>query len=288
MSGFKSLKILFSIFLLAFAMALTSSQSVLAVQVVISDVPVYGYNTVPVPDGDPEIMGCGPTSGVMILDTYDNRGATGLILDPLSDARLMHNSYMNTNAAGFGPASDFQFGVEDFAYDRGYLVDALLHVEPTGFNPVDWPAYTVGNDIVADANFWNTTTWDILDSDFLDFIDDEINVNRPVVLTVDSDGIGTVDGGFYNGTDHWMVCVGYDTEANQWAGYNTWDVGLHWYDVTSAFADGVAPDYTGNVMGIGFVRTVEFQGAIPEPATMLLLGTGLLGLAGFYRKRIRV
>lgn len=241
--------------------------------VVIGDVPAYGYNVSPAPDGQPRIIGCGPTTGVMILDTYDNRGATGLIVDPLSDARLLHNSYMNTNAAGFGSPSDFHFGLEDFARDRGYIVDAVIHVEPTTYNPSNWSAYTLGTDLLLDATFWNTSTWDILVDPFLDFLAAEIDQGRPVSITVDSNSDGR--------DDHWMVGLGYDRTTKQWAGYNTWDTSLHWYNVTSAFIP-------GNEMGIGYVRTFTFNGPIPEPTTFAIcLLLGVTFICAWSRRRNR-
>lgn len=40
-------------------------------------------------------------------------------------------TYMDTDAFGFGAPADFQIGFEQFALDRGYIVDAVFHVEPT-------------------------------------------------------------------------------------------------------------------------------------------------------------
>jgi hypothetical protein len=93
---------------------------------------------------------------------------------------------------------------------------------------------------------------------------------------VDSDGDGF--------TDHWLAGVGYDRATLQWAGYNTWDAALHWYNVQSAFI-------AGNTMGVGYVRTFEFEGsidnnrAIPEPITMVGLLVALTGVGTYLRKR---
>lgn len=260
----------------------TSLPVALAVPVYLADVPGYGFNSAAYHDATLGFVGCGPTTGVMILDTYDNRGATGLIGDPLTAAWDMHENYMSTDNAGFGSPIDFHFGIEQFAYDQGYLVDSVVHVESTTYNPASWSGYTVGPDLALDADFWNTSTWEIQVADFLSFLAVEIDNDRPVSLTVDSDGNG--------GTDHWMVGVGYDLDAEQWAGYDTWDDSLHWYDVESGFI-------AGNEMGIGTVRTFEFLGPIdnggpdngppvPEPGTMLLFATGLAGFAGYGRKKL--
>jgi T5SS/PEP-CTERM-associated repeat protein len=220
-----------------------------AQQVVVSDAPNYPYNTYISAKG--YYTGCGPTSAVDLLGTYDLRGATDLIASPLDDICLLHESYMNTGVDGFGAPSDFHYGMEDFAQDRGYSVDAVLHVEPTIYDPSDWSVYPYGADHRADANFWNTSgsddpaNWTIDEAKFLDFLAAEIDAGRPVGITVDSGGA--------TGPEHWMVAVGYDRTAEQWAGYNTYDSQLHWYNVDSAWRD-------GNNFGVAYIRSVEFNG----------------------------
>ena len=215
-----------------------------AQQVWIPDVPAYDYNRVIPPTT--YVIGCGPTTGAMIMQTYYGRGATNLIpVDALDTARLLHELYMNTDDQGYGAASDFHYGLEEYAYDAGYILDCVLHVEPTTYVPADWSDYRYGLDLMDDATFWDTDTWEILPDDFVDFLAAEVNANRPVSVTVDSNGDG--------GGDHWMVALGYDQSTNHWCGHNTWQNFKIWYDVESGF--------TGNVMGLCFVRTIEFKGS---------------------------
>lgn len=259
----------------------------------ILDVTGFGYNVdnqpgpgYLAPDGGASLIGCGPTTGAMILEYYSRHGAPGLIVDPLADARAL-TGYMNTGADGFGPSQDFHFGLEQFAHDRGYYFNATIHKEPTTHVPgPGWEgiygaagAPGSGADLVLDATFWNTTTWDINDADFLNFIKAEIDAGRPLSISVASQGIG-------GGADHWMVCAGYDLGTGMWYGYNTWDNAGHWYSPTSAFMD-TDPGTAGvqvPAMSIAYVRTFQLVGpvnggptAAAEPSTLLLLGAGLVG-----------
>jgi len=45
-----------------------------------------------------------------------------------------------------------------------------------------------------------------------------------------------------------------------------------------------APDMIGNAIGPDFAKLTITTTSVPEPATMLLLGLGLIGLAGIRRK----
>jgi len=227
----------------------------------------YGYNTYNTSthqgyDGQLHAIGCGPTSGAMILDWWNDHGAPGLIGDPLVDARTMYTTtYMKIgpvagNNEGFGKSSDFQIGLEQFGLDRGYKVDAVIHVEPTYYNPSGWSDYNaapVGIAVDPDATFWDThgtsdaSQWTIKEPDFLDFIAAEIDAGKPFGATVASQGLG--------GGDHWMVGVGYDRENGTWWGADTWDFSLHEYPIESGFVQ-------GNDMGVCFIRTFDFLGPV--------------------------
>jgi len=125
--------------LLTMFLSLGAVQTSDAEQVYIGDVIGYGYNSAAYMSGG-RYVGCGPTSGVMILDAYDNRlpKPGDLVGGPLSTAWDLHYNYMDTSASGFGTPSKFHYGIEQYAYDNGYLLDAVIHVEPTTYNPANW------------------------------------------------------------------------------------------------------------------------------------------------------
>ena len=145
--------------------------------------------------------------------------------------------------------------------------------------------------IFFDVNFWDTPSFEIIPDDFITFIKAEIDAGRPLSASVagDPNDPALVPGG---GANHWMPIVGYNDVTNQWAGYNTWDNGLHWYTPTSAWLDvGAAAGTQVPNMSIAFVRTFDFvgpidgNGTIPEPSTLVFLGSGLVGLLISVRRR---
>ena len=54
------------------------------------------------------------------------------------------------------------------------------------------------------------------------------NAREPSVAHCHGKRVDTEGNG---GTDHFITAVGYDTSATRYAGYNTWDTSVHWYDL---------------------------------------------------------
>jgi hypothetical protein len=65
-----------------------------------------------------------------------------------------------------------------------------------------------------------STNWMLADFSWEEY-KTEIDARRPVVLLVDSDADGS--------TDHFVTAIGYDDATLEYAAYNTWDLGIHWY-----------------------------------------------------------
>ncbi|NDY71502.1 hypothetical protein DO021_07725 [Desulfobacter hydrogenophilus] len=254
----QKLILLFSSFTVIFL--LTSNAN--ATSVVLSDMPAYKW-----------YHGCGPTAAASIFGYYDLNGYDSLfdasgwddvretsnVQDEISSPA--HNSKYDPQPDASGPAppdtsiADFFHTSENQPYGWSYLSyadDAFI----------DYASYR-GYD---DWNAWNerfgTFTWD----DFTKEIDND----RPMMFLIDTDADG--------GTDHFVPVFGYDDVAMKYACYTTWseEEAISW----RSFQD------LRNSWGIGYATFVlpGVSDAVPEPATMISLGIGLIGLSWISRK----
>ncbi len=237
--------------------------------------PAYPYNTVPYKQNG-AFVGCGPTTGAMILayfqHVYNLPTQNGLLTDPgqgvdegLNTAWVLHGSeYMNTNNDGFGSQYKIKSGLEDYAEDRGYELEVMIHVSPKYSMSNDtWDQYgAYGDAWTNDGYFWQENPggdWEINVNDFCDFADSVFALNIPIFLTIDTN--------MDQGGDHWVPMVGYDRNSGKYAFYDTYSQTLQWADIHYANAVGQVYDNA-----IVMVRTVGYvmDSNLPQAPTNLV------------------
>jgi hypothetical protein len=238
--------------------------------------PAYPYNTVPYMNAGGDYVGCGPTTGAMILAYFEhNFGATGLLTNPVAGVNegldtaweLNSGSYMKTHGAedppnnGFGYPADIKPGMEDYAEDRGYEIKVMVHYE-IGKNPADVPAAygAYGDGWTDDTDFWidlGGDVWDIDPDKFCDFVSPKLAAGIGIWLSVDpGDSFGNPTGD----ASHWIPCVGVDKDADTYYYYNTYDTAMHSDDIKAVGAPGAG------AWAIGFMRTVTYIGPTEDPS----------------------
>lgn len=214
-------------------------------QVVISDVPPYIWH-----------RGCGPTALGMVVGYYDVHGYPDLIQ---GDASLQ-TANVNNAIANSEHYSDYSEPIDEYpdmeqdkselggAHTSNCIADFMKTSWSSRGNYYGWSySSDVDNAFTDYVNFQNKTyitstsyVWYNTPSSWNTYMN-EIDNNRPVVLLVDTNGDGL--------TDHFVPGIGYDDATNQYACYNTWDNGIHWYTYRE-----MSDSYTWGVYGFNLFQ----------------------------------
>lgn len=201
--------------------------------------------------------GCGPTSLGMVTGYYDSHGFPDLI-----EGDALSQSYnVNSDIANDQHYSDFSLPLDytpNLIQDKSELGGAHTSDCIADFMQTSWSSegnywgWSWSSDIspafIKYINLKNplyriTTSYkSYSSSDSWNLYKTEIDYNRPVVILVDTDGDGK--------SDHFVTGIGYDSDQNLYAIYDTWDNNIHWYEWQGMSSGNIWGIYGFNIFNI--------------------------------------
>ena len=190
--------------------------------------------------------GCGPTALGMVIGYYDNQGYPELIPGDASTQTNAVNAVIADDNGDTQCGGDVADHYRDYACPIDYIPALDADLSETGGNHEDnCLADFMRTSRSSSGNYYGWSWFDDMPHTFTDYVNmlipeskpgateflygqfswedfkHQIDLERPVILLVDTDGNGV--------TDHFVPAVGYDRYNEYFAAYITWDSQLHWY-----------------------------------------------------------